>query len=129
MKATTAFLLENQCPLLRGYEFLKAALVLVLEDEQKLESLIKCVYYEVAEQFQTDTINVEKCIRALSTKWWACNKIGNMFDQRPSNKLLIQRIIEHIKLNNILDTKPPKGYIQPEDIEYSATAYLFGLYS
>ena len=118
-KAVTNFLLGNQCPHLRGYDFLKQALVLALEDERKMESLGKCLYYEVAEKFMTDTINVEKCIRDVVRSWFNLNKIGGLFDEKPTNKDCITRILDNIKVR---DFEP---YVPLEDIPMSVYHTLF----
>ena len=53
-----------------GYHFLKHAVVLALEDEERLRSVISGIYIPVAEKFNCQTHNVIKDIGTVSRHIW-----------------------------------------------------------
>lgn len=55
---------------IKGYSYLRAAIMLVLEDRQLIESITKLLYPTVAKRFNTSASRVERAIRhAIEVAW------------------------------------------------------------
>ena len=106
---------------MRGFDFLQVGLTSGLRDERKLESLSKGLYPDIATSFETDLLNVEKCIRKTLKRWWDENQIGGLFDQFPSNKKCIHTLVSHIKSSD----RPTDSFIPIEDRPCSVLYEIF----
>lgn len=58
----------------KGYHFIKAAVELALEDEFRLQSVIKKIYIPVAEKYNCKEYNVIKDIGTVSHLIWRYNR-------------------------------------------------------
>ena len=55
---------------IKGYHYLREAIILSLADEEMLESITKLLYPTIAERFDTTASRVERAIRhAIETAW------------------------------------------------------------
>jgi two-component system response regulator (stage 0 sporulation protein A) len=55
---------------IKGYQYLRMAIMLVVEDCDRVNSLSKHIYPDVAEKYQTTTSRVERAIRhAIEVAW------------------------------------------------------------
>ena len=56
---------------IKGYQYLRMAIMLVVKDCDRVNSLSKHIYPDVAEKYQTTTSRVEYAIRkAIETSWY-----------------------------------------------------------
>jgi len=62
-----------------------------------MASMTKLLYEQVANEFETDAGNVEKCLRVLINLWWE-NGLDDsgMFSKKPTNKECIIRLAEAV---------------------------------
>lgn len=106
------FFRSIQCPNhFMGYNYLKSALVNIIELERVVSNVTKTVYIFVAEQYNTDVANVERCLRTLVNKWWEQCRCGGLFETRPTNKQLLIGIAEQLRsdvLNEIIKEQKRK---------------------
>lgn len=94
-------------PNLKGYKYLKEAIVQGYKDEESLEAVTKYLYPEIAKNNNTTPERVERAIRhAIETAWHKCS--GNGFyskmgfaaiydDKRPTNSEYIFAVVEYLK--------------------------------
>lgn len=95
-----------------GYNYIIYGLLLLLENDQRILSLIKSLYIDIAEYYNTTWNCVEKNIRHVVKSIWVSDndKIINSifgcfsFDQRPTNKEFFQKMYDYIKQNNTYHT-------------------------
>ncbi|MCD8328838.1 MAG: sporulation initiation factor Spo0A C-terminal domain-containing protein [Ruminococcus sp.] len=68
---TTNFILKLGVPeKLKGYHYLREAILLLINDSQMLESVTKILYPAVAKKFNTTSSRVERSIRyAIEIAW------------------------------------------------------------
>ncbi len=68
---STNFILQLGIPAnLKGYHYLREAILLSINDSQMLESVTKLLYPAVAKKFNTTSSRVERAIRyAIETAW------------------------------------------------------------
>lgn len=96
-------------PNLKGYKYLRMAIMMSLEDEVLLEGITKFLYPDIAKENRTTYTRVERAIRhALETAWDKGNgkiyyKILGYMDsnngKRPTNSEFIASIVDYLKLN------------------------------
>lgn len=98
-------------PNLKGYRYLKCALLYGFKDEEMLEGVTKVLYPKIAKDNNTTSDRVERAIRhAIESAWAKCD--GNDFYEkmgfityehrrRPTNSEYIFTVLEYLK-NEIL---------------------------
>ncbi|MCM1024281.1 MAG: sporulation transcription factor Spo0A [Prevotella sp.] len=93
---------------IKGYHYLREAIVLSLEDEEMLECITKLLYPTVAERFETTPSRVERAIRhAIETAWdrGDVDVLNGMFGYtvsvgkgKPTNSEFIALITDNLRL-------------------------------
>ncbi|OJU16022.1 MAG: sporulation transcription factor Spo0A [Clostridiales bacterium 43-6] len=89
---------------LKGYDYLKHAILMVEEDLTTINSLTKVIYVNIAEKFRTTSSRVEKALRnAIDIAY----RRGNMgcihspsakkLEQRPTNSEFIIMLVDHFR--------------------------------
>ena len=119
------FLKTKNCPTMRGYGYLKDAVALTIEDETNIESINKLIYQVIADKYETECYNVEKCIRKFIDKWWKESNCGDLFISKPTNRECILRLSENIKLSQQTPVMP--NTIPPEEQVFSVLPHIFSL--
>ena len=92
---------------IKGYKFLREAIILVLKDSNNLEQITKVLYPKIARRYRTTTSRVERAIRhAIEIAWEKGNNefiseiFGNtIYDSRkkPTNSEFIAIVSDKIK--------------------------------
>ena len=92
---------------LRGYKYIRKALVLAIEHKSLLDSFSKQLYFVLAETFQTSPNAIERAIRTAITTAWTRGNVEAQYAMfgytvsdekgKPTNKEFIMKIVE--KLN------------------------------
>ena len=109
-KRVTELMLELGMPAhLRGYHYLREAVMLSMEDMELVGSITKLLYPEIAKIFQTTNIKVERAIRSVIEIGW---ERGNeeLFDRifgysricgktRPTNSEFILGMADYITVH------------------------------
>lgn len=95
---------------IRGYQYLRYAIGLAVEDMSILNSITKCLYPEIAIQYQTTPNRVERAIRhAIETAWERSDfeTINKMFRYtirndkgKPTNSEFIALLADKLRLKN-----------------------------
>lgn len=95
---------------IKGYTYLRSAIISTYEDENFLGSITKVLYPEIAKKYNTSSIRVERAIRhAIELAWVRGNitKINEIFGYtissykcKPTNSEFIAMISDHIKIKN-----------------------------
>ncbi|MBQ2865521.1 MAG: sporulation transcription factor Spo0A [Clostridia bacterium] len=93
-----------------GYHFLRAAICLAINDENKLTSVTKVLYPEVAKQFGTSASRVERAMRHAVEVAWDRGDVDvltsffgytvNSAKGKPTNSEFISLIADHIRLKH-----------------------------
>lgn len=95
---------------LRGYQFLRSALEMCVEDMELVGSVTKLLYPDLAKRYQTTDTKVERAIRnAIEVSWDRGN--GDLFEElfgysnspeynRPTNSEYIAVVADYIRLEN-----------------------------
>ncbi len=93
---------------IKGYHYLREAIMLSLEDNEMLESVTKLLYPTVAEKFKTTSSRVERAIRhAVETAWdrGDVDVLNEMFGYtisvgkgKPTNSEFIALITDNLRL-------------------------------
>lgn len=93
---------------IKGYHYLREAIVLSLEDEEMLESITKLLYPSIAVRFETTPSRVERAIRhAIETAWdrGDVDILNEMFGYtvsvgkgKPTNSEFIAMITDNLRL-------------------------------
>ncbi|MGN0643230.1 MAG: sporulation transcription factor Spo0A [Huintestinicola sp.] len=93
---------------IKGYHYLREAILLSLEDSEMLESVTKLLYPTVAKRFSTTASRVERAIRhAIETAWdrGDLDTIQNLFGYtvsvgkgKPTNSEFIALITDNLRL-------------------------------
>ena len=94
---------------LKGYHYLRTAIIMSIKDMETVSSVTKLLYPEVAKKFRTTDQKVERAIRnAIEISWNRGNKesIQLLFgyssesgQMRPTNSEYIARIADKIRLD------------------------------
>lgn len=105
------FMLELGIPAhLRGYQFLRSALEMCVEDMELVGSVTKLLYPDLAKRYQTTDTKVERAIRnAIEVSWDRGN--SDLFEElfgysnspeytRPTNSEYIAVVADYIRLEN-----------------------------
>ncbi len=95
-------------PHVNGYQFLREAVILVVEDFRRINTIMSDVYGPVAQKFTSTIPRVERAMRhAIEVTWNRCRVdvieeiFGNTVDlkkDKPSNSEFIARVADRIKL-------------------------------
>ncbi|HOA31680.1 MAG: sporulation initiation factor Spo0A C-terminal domain-containing protein [Clostridia bacterium] len=97
-------------PNFKGFHYLRHALILVAQDSEKLFSVTKILYSQIAEQFGVSNRSVEHSIQtAIQSIWNSCNfenlkeALGFTINtnQSPTNVEFISLLSDAIRLNMI----------------------------
>ena len=93
---------------IKGYSYLRTAIMLVLEDRQLIESITKLLYPTVAKKFSTSSSRVERAIRhAIEVAWdrGDTDTLNNLFGftinqskGKPTNSEFIAMISDKLRL-------------------------------
>lgn len=95
---------------LRGYQFLRSALEMCVEDMELVGSVTKLLYPDLAKHYQTTDTKVERAIRnAIEVSWDRGN--SDLFEElfgysnspeynRPTNSEYIAVVADYIRLEN-----------------------------
>ena len=93
---------------LKGYKYIKHAIILSMKNEEILESVTKLLYPEIAKHFGTNRASVEHAIRnAIGSGWGKSNKNNKIerykqlgFDpliqNKPTNRTLIYSMVQYL---------------------------------
>ncbi|MCI9198831.1 MAG: phosphoglycolate phosphatase [Lachnospiraceae bacterium] len=109
MKFVTEFMLDMGVPAhLKGYHYLRAAILMAGEDMEVVGSVTKLLYPEIAKYFKTTEQKVERAIRnAIEVSWTRGNAetFEDLFGYsaltgncRPTNSEYIAQIADKIRL-------------------------------
>jgi two-component system response regulator (stage 0 sporulation protein A) len=95
---------------IKGYLYLRDAIIMVVEDIDLLGSITKILYPEIAQRFNTTPSRVERAIRHAIEVAWARNNIDvikKFFGYtiktekgKPTNSEFIAMMADHLRLNN-----------------------------
>lgn len=98
---------------LKGYYYLRSAIMISLQENNTVSSVTKLLYPKIAKEYFTTEQKVERGIRnAIEVAW----KHGNpdFFEEefgyssvagrdRPSNSECIARVVDHIRMEDLLE--------------------------
>lgn len=94
---------------IKGYQYLRDGIKLVVENSQKINSITKCFYPEIAKRFGTTSSKVERAIRhAIEVAWnrGKIENINNLFgtkiytaNEKPTNGEFIALIADKMLLD------------------------------
>jgi len=77
-----------------GYHYLKESLIMVLEDNSLPSN--KMLFSTLADKFNTDEANIDRCLRTIVDKMWqSLAKVG-LFIERPTNREFIYKCAEFV---------------------------------
>ena len=110
-RQVTELMLELGMPAhLRGYHYLREAILLSMEDMELVGSITKLLYPEIAKRFQTTNIKVERAIRSIIEIGWergneeTFEKIfgssGICGNKRPTNSEFILGVADFIVVHS-----------------------------
>lgn len=105
-------------PHIKGYRYLREAILLAVEDEMVLTSITKLLYPGVAHRFDTTSARVERDIRraiclawergdAVSRRRYFSNTVSNL-KGKPTNSEFIAMIADRIQLEEALRSEKKK---------------------
>ncbi len=107
------FMLELGIPAhLRGYQYLRSAVEMCVEDMELVGSVTKLLYPDLAKMYQTTDTKIERAIRnAIEVSWDRGN--SDLFEElfgytntleytRPTNSEYIAVVADYIRLKNNL---------------------------
>lgn len=95
---------------LKGYRYIKNALILCMENEELLESVTKLLYPTLAKQFNTNCASVEHAIRNAIECAWRKNNKSEYYEQlgfdvrtenKPTNRTLIFSMVQYLNYKRI----------------------------
>ncbi len=109
-RSITNLMLDMGIPAhLKGYHYLREAILISLKDEEAVTSVTKRLYPAIAKRFRTTDQKVERAIRnAIEVSWCRGNTdtFQNLFGysllcgrNRPTNSEYICRIVDHVRLD------------------------------
>ncbi|MCC8168188.1 MAG: sporulation transcription factor Spo0A [Clostridiales bacterium] len=95
---------------IKGYQYLRDAIMMSIDDMEMLNSITKILYPEIAKKYQTTPSRVERAIRHAIEVAWSRGKmdtIDELFGYtisngkgKPTNSEFIALITDHIRLQN-----------------------------
>lgn len=93
---------------IKGYQYLREAIVLSVLDMEMLNSVTKCLYPEIAKRYQTSASRVERAIRHAIEVAWSRGKVDTIDEMfgytinngkgKPTNSEFIALITDRIRL-------------------------------
>ena len=91
---------------IKGYKYLRAAIIMAIEDESSIELITKIIYPGVAKQYDSTPSRVERAIRHSIESGWNRGKpeyidsiFGNTFNRiKPTNSEFIATLSDRIRL-------------------------------
>lgn len=98
---------------LKGYYYLRSAIMISLQENNMVSSVTKLLYPKIAKEYYTTEQKVERSIRnAIEVAWkhgnpeffeteFGYNNIAGR--ERPSNSECIARVVDHIRMEEMLD--------------------------
>lgn len=112
-KTISDFMLELGIPAhLRGYQYLRSAVEMCVEDMELVGSVTKLLYPDLARLYQTTDTKIERAIRnAIEVSWERgnCELFEELFGYcnspdytRPTNSEYIAVVADYIRLKNDL---------------------------
>ena len=94
-KKVLRFLIDFGFPTkLSGYHYLKDGMLFVLENT--ITPSNKILFSHLADKFNTDPDNIERCVRTLVDKHWRALGDEGLFDERPTNREFIIKCAEYV---------------------------------
>ena len=94
---------------IKGYHYLREAIMMAVEDSQSLDSITKILYPSIAKKFQTTSSRVERAIRHAIEVAWSRGKmdtIDELFGYtvsngkgKPTNSEFIALVADRIRLD------------------------------
>ena len=110
-KAVTDIIHEIGVPAhIKGYQYLREAIIMSVEDNQMLSSITKILYPTIAKRFDTTSSRVERAIRHAIEVAWSRGKMEtldglfgytiNTGKGKPTNSEFIALISDRIRLQN-----------------------------
>lgn len=110
-KAVTDIIHEIGVPAhIKGYQYLREAIIMSVEDNQMLSSITKILYPTIAKRFDTTPSRVERAIRHAIEVAWSRGKMEtldglfgytiNTGKGKPTNSEFIALISDRIRLQN-----------------------------
>ncbi len=110
-KAVTDIIHEIGVPAhIKGYQYLREAIIMSVEDNQMLSSITKVLYPTIAKRFDTTSSRVERAIRHAIEVAWSRGKMEtldglfgytiNTGRGKPTNSEFIALISDRIRLQN-----------------------------
>lgn len=92
---------------IKGYYYLRSALLRVLEDQEAIIGITKKMYPDIAKEFKTTSSKVERAIRhAIESAWkrggsgYYSELVGVDFATKPTNGQFIAAMGEYLRLND-----------------------------
>jgi len=109
----TKFIRQMGVPLhIKGYEYLRTAIMLVMIDYTNFDSVTKILYPTIAKMYKTTATRVERAIRhAIEVSWKKGDLYhiyelfgdsGQTYQKRPTNSEFIALAADNIRLRNLL---------------------------
>lgn len=96
-----------------GYDYILYAFELIEQDENVLTGITKILYIEIASEFHTSHICVERNIRKVIEVIWKNQKSNhalllkifgsNFLESKPSNKEFLELLYAYIKSHNLFE--------------------------
>ncbi|MFI3174503.1 MAG: sporulation initiation factor Spo0A C-terminal domain-containing protein [Bacillota bacterium] len=91
---------------IRGYHFLRAAIMMTVENTELLNGITKGLYPDVGKEYKTTGSKVERAIRHAIESAWKKNGqevyfeiAGYLFTQKPTNGQFIADMTEYFRMN------------------------------
>lgn len=91
---------------IKGYEYLRKAVLIAIDDPTTLSGITKVLYPQIASEYNTDSGNVERAIRhAVDTSWKRCDSriLNDLFQPimdkkkcKPTNSEVIATLSQYI---------------------------------
>lgn len=111
-KVVTKMMLELGVPAhLKGYHYMRTAIMIALKDKETKTAVTKSIYPEIAKRYETSGQKVERAIRnAIEVAWCRGNVdyITELFGYtascdmgRPTNSEYIARIVDELRLQRV----------------------------
>lgn len=96
---------------IKGYQYLRTAIMMVIKDPSVIESITKILYPSIARKFQTTPSRVERAIRhAITVAWFRGNVelLNELFGYtvsaekgKPTNSEFITLVADHIRITHL----------------------------
>jgi|GEM_PF-3485072 len=97
-KEVTKFLVDYGFPTkLNGYQYTRECLCMILNGTMPPTN--KIMFSEVAEKFQSDSENVERCLETVVNQMWKTMSYTKLFPTKPTIRMFLTRCAEYISLD------------------------------